>query len=399
MDDLRKTVGQRLAEARKASGLSQQRAAELLGIDRPRLSGMENGERPVDITMLSQLAELYGVSMAYLVGSGEAPKESPTVRLRSSLAERLDGGAVRAELRGFLSFAERYARLWQAAGFPPSEPQLFRRESGSERPKFAAEGDAQELRSRWGLDDTPIGLAIFELLEDHGINVYREPLVEPDIAGAYLEVPDLGPMLFVNARDWPYRQVFTAAHELVHLIYHRGGGVSYKRDESAAETLANEFASAFLMPEAAIKQHLAARAGSSSGVTPEDIIVLHRHFGVSFAAMLVRLKRLRILHPTQYETFKEVQPVRLALSLGYSVAPWEFGYDPDKVPPATRLTWLPRPYVQLVRQALNDGRLSDRQAAKALNLDYEDWVSLQEPHEADAALAQEDLHDAEFAVR
>ena len=399
MDDLRKRVGRCLTEARNESGLSQRRAAELLGIDRPRLSGMENGERPVDISMLSQLAELYGVSIAHLIGSDDAPVHAPSVRLRSALAERLESGEVRVELKGFLGFAERYMKLWRAAKFPISEPQLLRRESGSERPKFASEGDALELRSRWNLDDAPIGRDIFALLEERGVNVYREPLTETRIAGAYLEVPKLGPLIFVNVQDWPYRQVFTAAHELAHLIYHRGGGVSYKRDDSAAESLANEFASAFLMPAESIKQYLAARQNSSGGVTPENVIALHRHFGVSYGAMLVRLKRLRIIHPKQYEAYKEMQPVRLALQLGYNVAPWEFGYDPAKVSPAKRLTWLPRSYVLLVRWAAENNKLSDLQVAKALNLEYKDWIDLQKLREADLAFAQEDLQDAEFTVR
>lgn len=399
MEDLKKLVGQRITEAREASGLTQQRAAELLEIDRPRLSGMENGERPIDITMLSRLANLYGLNMAALVSGGDTEQHSQAVQLRSALATRLDDGEVRTELRGFVGFAERYARLLREAEFVRPEPDLFRREGSRSRHKYEIEGDAEKLRSLWELDDTPVGLGIFDLLDDHGIDAYREPLAETKISGAYLEVPELGSLIFINARDWPYRQVFTAAHELAHLIYHRGGGVSYKGDTTVAEKLANEFASAFLMPAAAIKQHLADRADGAGSVTLETVIDLHRHFGVSFAAMLVRLRRLNIIGAKVFEAFKDTQPVRLALDLGYRVAPWEFGYTPEDVPTAARLSWLPRSYRRLVRHALSDNRISDRQAAKMLNLEYEDWAALQNGREADAELLEDDLDDAESTIR
>lgn len=399
-EKLKMEIGERLTAARKRAGLTQDRAAELIGVDRPRLSGMERGERPVDVLMLSKMCLTYGVSMSSLVAGAEGEQPNRNMQLRSILAEKLDGGEVEALLSGFLKFAERYQRLCAQYQCKPKATDLpdWKDRGSSHTRKFAVEGDAARLRDEWGLDDAPVGLQIFELLEAHGVHVYCQPISDERISGAYLEA-DIGPMLCINAADRPYRQVFTAAHELAHLLYHRGGGVSYKDDRSAEENLANEFASAFLMPESAIKRYLATREARSEGLTAEDVIDLHRSFGVSYAAMLVRLRRLGILTPERYDELKAVQPVWKAQEMGYPLPDWEFDYHPDLLPVQTRVKWLPRTFRALVLRALIAGELTERQAAKYVNLEYEEFVSLRKHPEPDPRLSERDLKEAEDYVK
>src|SRR5712692_3785103 len=56
-------LGLRLQEARKARGMTQQRAAETLGMSRPTYIAIEKGERAVQPRELIRLAELYGRSV------------------------------------------------------------------------------------------------------------------------------------------------------------------------------------------------------------------------------------------------------------------------------------------------------------------------------------------------
>ena len=56
-------LGLRLQEARKARGMTQQGAAEALGVSRPTYIAIEKGERVVQPPELIRLAELYGRSV------------------------------------------------------------------------------------------------------------------------------------------------------------------------------------------------------------------------------------------------------------------------------------------------------------------------------------------------
>lgn len=64
--------GERLAEARRAKGLSQSRLAVALGVSKSAVSRWERGTREPDLRTLSELVELLGVTYAELLSSGEA---------------------------------------------------------------------------------------------------------------------------------------------------------------------------------------------------------------------------------------------------------------------------------------------------------------------------------------
>lgn len=70
-DDDRKTLGERLREAREYLGYSQDQVATFLGVSRSALSLMESGQRKVDALELKKLAGLYKRSVGYFTGEGE----------------------------------------------------------------------------------------------------------------------------------------------------------------------------------------------------------------------------------------------------------------------------------------------------------------------------------------
>lgn len=376
----RKEIGARMSKLREKLGLTQQRAAKMLGIDRARLSGMERGQRPIEAGIISRMARLYGVSAGFLLGLEEEegqPEQPAVFRFRSNLAVQDRA----ADLLGFLTFLERYRWLMEWADEEPFIPDLPRFEYASNTRTYAVEADARRLRNAWGLGDAHIGKKIFGLLEDHGIGVYRQAVPDSDVSGAYYRDDVVGPTIYVNAKEWPYRQVFTAAHELAHLAYEQQSGYSERMGTSSEERICNRFASAFLMPEGAIETHLASRGTRRERIELEDVLSLHRSFGVSYFAMLVRLRALGIIKQDRYEELSQTRPVVEALQHGFIVDEWEFGYDPKRVPFEQRAKWVPRKFVALVQRALNDGELSDRKAAEYLNLTSEEWRSLS--HEPD----------------
>jgi transcriptional regulator with XRE-family HTH domain len=67
-DDDRKTLGERLREAREYLGFSQEEVATFLGVSRSALSLMETGQRKVDALELKKLAGLYKRPVGYFTG-------------------------------------------------------------------------------------------------------------------------------------------------------------------------------------------------------------------------------------------------------------------------------------------------------------------------------------------
>lgn len=67
-------VAQRIKEFREAFGLSQEKLAEILGVSRPTVSQMENGERKICAEELQKLAEIFNVSVDSLLNPGKEPR-------------------------------------------------------------------------------------------------------------------------------------------------------------------------------------------------------------------------------------------------------------------------------------------------------------------------------------
>jgi transcriptional regulator with XRE-family HTH domain len=67
-DDDRKTLGERLREAREYLGFSQEEVATFLGVSRSALSNMETGQRKVEALELKKLAGLYKRTVSYFTG-------------------------------------------------------------------------------------------------------------------------------------------------------------------------------------------------------------------------------------------------------------------------------------------------------------------------------------------
>lgn len=67
--DKRKDIARRLREARRLSGLSQGQVAQMMNLHRPSVSEIEAGNRRVSAEELSRFAEIYEVSVAYLMGA------------------------------------------------------------------------------------------------------------------------------------------------------------------------------------------------------------------------------------------------------------------------------------------------------------------------------------------
>ena len=85
-EERRKAIALRLRLSREMAGLTQGQVAKSLDWHRPTVSEIEAGRRRVSAEELTTLAEMYGVSIPWIVGEGD--EDSSLAANRVKLAAR-----------------------------------------------------------------------------------------------------------------------------------------------------------------------------------------------------------------------------------------------------------------------------------------------------------------------
>lgn len=159
-----------------------------------------------------------------------------------------------------------------------------------------------DIVTKWVQQDGPTNVRA--ILSDLGVDYSEEPT--PSDESGFIEVQDGHFRVVVNSREGRQRRRFTAAHELAHYLMHRdllrqNGRLNRHSDRlfdnrimndeapfsAVHERQANRMAAQILMPAAKLirlRDH---------GIT--DVDRLSDEFGVSKAAMGIRLKTLRLV--------------------------------------------------------------------------------------------------------
>ncbi|MGH9022136.1 MAG: ImmA/IrrE family metallo-endopeptidase [Acidimicrobiia bacterium] len=392
-------LGALLRMRRERAGLSQEVAADAVGINRVLLSYYEAGKRQVPLPTAVSLARLFGTSLEGLVGSEAS--EPATIPVSDILFRATDlalEGSAHAGLRWF----ERHAR-----DFVDLAHELGRDLPGAGRSPFpAAAGTsareasrlARDLRRQLNLAGGPVG-DVFRVADEH-VALWRLPLgadLSEAPSGLFYNHPQIGFCLVVNSDMTLGRQVFTAAHELGHAFFHSHGHdvvVSMAGRDHARERFADAFAGEFLVPGDELRRVAGDLAVWEDIDSPVLVVRLQRHFGVSFATIRVRMRQEKLISQSAFEGLGEVSPSRLARALGYDVQPADMGnyslHPLDRFPAAM---------LSLVRTAVERGVITAGDAAETLGTGLEEVRQLlgrprAEPGER---RAQQDLEDAAFA--
>jgi Zn-dependent peptidase ImmA (M78 family) len=107
-------------------------------------------------------------------------------------------------------------------------------------------------------------------------------------------VGNLNPWQNFPASKTPERGFFDCARELGHLAFCKHGG---PKPTQSAELEANQFSSAFLMPEHDVKAIIPRRV-----ISAKSIIDLKQWWRVSALALVYRLKEIEFLTPWQFRS-------------------------------------------------------------------------------------------------
>lgn len=363
-DDPR-VLGQRLQEARKARGLTQQVAADALRVARTTVVAMEQGARRVQSEELIALAGLYGRSVSELLrpgpvvpGFGIQFRAIVRPEWKADLADDIQSAV--AEFRRWCANYV-YLETLAAADLAPAAPRPY--DVSGLSPDQAGELAARSERNRLGLGDGPIGNLRAVLEGDRGLRVFLLDL-PAKVAGMFSYTREYGPCVAVNRKHPRERRTWTLAHEHGHFVTSpyeadvltaAGPGVS--RSERTADT----FAKHFLLPtEAVTRRHYTLLQEEGGQTTPASIIALADYFGVSFQAMMLRLEELgHVSRGTWQMLDHEGFRVREAQTL--------LGYP--RTAPIESEDAFPRRYLFLAIRAFAAERIGEGQFAELLATD------------------------------
>lgn len=272
---------ERVKQARELCGLTQEELAERIQHDQSLIAQIESGNKQPSDNVLVAIAMATGFPPAFFKKA-----ESPDLPI-GSLLFRAHARLSRQERIQ----AYRYAQiLYEVAAYmanrvkaiPVRVPEL------KPDPTHAA----RVTRSELGLSpDRPIGNLI-NALEKGGVLILALPILLEgrDAFSSWVGTDQSIPVIFLSGGKTGDRLRFNIAHELAHLVMHRG-----RRDEGKElESQAHQFSSEFLMPEEGMRTDLV------PPITLTSLAPLKQKWGVSIQALVKRAKDLEIISPRQY---------------------------------------------------------------------------------------------------
>lgn len=293
-----KAIGERLALARRAQGITQQQVAEMLGVARTTITAIEGGIRSPRPEELVRLARLYDRSVGDLLRATEQSQGlnfGVFFRASGALSDQADEAPLASDIQQFEQFCRWYVELEEKFDdpLPQRYPPIYDPGTGSF--EYAAEDIALSERNRLGLGDGPIG-DLYGLLEtDVGLRIFALSMESSKIAGMFLFREELGGCIAVNRKHPEVRRRWSLAHEYAHFLTDRERAdisVLYSgKRMPREERLADAFAKHFLMPGAGLGRRFEAIRREKEA-TPADVLVLSHLYRVSFEAMILRLEEI-----------------------------------------------------------------------------------------------------------
>ena len=364
------SIASNLARLRMDRQLTQQELAAKAGLSRVALGKIERGAVIPRARTLGLLAVALGVPLGELV-TPVRPLESVRFRARARVHAREQ---ILAEVSKWL---DAYTEL--EAALDERQPFRFAVEHSPGRQGTPVD-DARAARRAVGLaPDEPVR-DICGLLEENGVKLLLLETKRDSFFGLSVGARDGGPAVVVNTWDRisVERWIFTAAHELGHLLLHPS---EYQRDATElpiqAEREADAFASEFLMPEAAFGAEWEETRGHPLLVR---VLKVKRIFRVSYKTVLYRLVESGRENADVWRAFqgqhrrhfgKTLRKADEPAALETSEFAWNWSRSGEPVG-LTRHDFIEDRLSRLVRQGLETKLLSLGRAAEILGLAREE---------------------------
>ena len=305
-------LGERLKDARKARGLTQEAVATKVGILRTTLVAIEKGDRRVTPGELIEMAKMFGRPVGEFV-SKRTNKEPfvPQFRLPPGQQNVTESELTPAVME-FESLARDFVELEEinSAVMRPTFPPTYGLNVPGATPEQRGEEVAAEERTRLGLGDGPVSDLRTLLEEAVGVRVFYVDL-PPKVGGLFACNDELGACIAINRKHPPTRGNWSLAHEYGHFLTTRYiADVSFTHDhwgKQAPERFADAFAKHFLMPRTGVSRRLSDAVTSLGKERPTigAIMSLAHLYHVSAQAMFLRLEELKRIPAGTWNTLRE----------------------------------------------------------------------------------------------
>ncbi|MGM0578224.1 MAG: helix-turn-helix domain-containing protein [Myxococcota bacterium] len=286
-----KSIGERIAKARRDAGMTQHELSQAVGLDRTAVSKLERGQRKLDAMELMAIAQAVHRSVDWLLeigGPGAVPSHrgrgagDTLVEARADTLARDVGLLIRL---GVLEPPSPLARAGEVAG--PAD----------------AERTARDVRQQTGIHGDPIpDLAAFG--ERLGLYTVCEQLGSGLPEGCYMALEDAGVVL-LNGSLPSGRQRFTLAHEIGHHVLQDEYSVDWSvLGDAESERIVNAFAVHLLLPADGLKPRWTGLVQRGLDVRSRAIIVA-AEYGASWTATVPQLARLGLLDEAERAMLSE----------------------------------------------------------------------------------------------
>ena len=332
-------IGERIQQARKASGLSLRAIAEKAGISAMAISKYENNKSTPSSGVLLALAKALGVRTEYFFRHVSAELREVEYRKHSRLPKK-----ILQQIEGdVLEQVERYLDLEEILPVSPIQPfelpeDLLEKVNELDEIEILA----NQLRDAWQLGRNPIQ-DLTGTLEERGIKVFQTQALHDGKFDGLACMVNRAPIIVVGS-EWPGdRQRFTLTHELGHLVLE-----DRINEQLDIEKAANRFAGAFLVPASEVIKELGHKR---TWFEPRELCVLKKAYGLSMGGWLHRAKDLSIVSDATY-----LQMIKFFRKLG-----WHKQEPCDEYPREE-----PQVFIQLVFHALAEDFISESKAAELM---------------------------------
>jgi transcriptional regulator with XRE-family HTH domain/Zn-dependent peptidase ImmA (M78 family) len=391
--------GTRIRALREERKLTQEDLAERLGFkDRQTLSAIETGERRLSAEELLLAAKVLGASLEtftdpfLLIGEGRFSWRQTGVMPARLVDYERDAGRWIAAYRALA--AEQGHR-------PPLDRRSLRLSKASRFEDAVAAGE--RFAAEYELGDVPAERLASVMQEAFGILVLMVDAIA-GVSGAACRLPELDTVL-INRREIVGRRHYDLAHEMFHILTWDTMPpdhieASSERSNNRVEQLANNFASAVLMPG-----NVLARFGGWTEIAGDGLVEKLNETADALTVTASALKwRLVAAGQLSVAVAKSIDDA-LVRNNGHSVpsrgSARSLGrrdFERDEMPLIGLLTTQPdevrgedaatgdlsplfsKPFLQVIARALSEGELSVRRAAGLLDLTIDDLPDLFAAH-------------------
>ncbi len=355
-------MGKELQQARIKRGLTQEDAAKVIDVARTTITAIEKGERRIKAGELIKLAQAFGRQVSDFVRP--SPKIEPfQVQSRGPYTRTdEDATAIATYIDELEQLCRNYLELEQITGSPLMRKYPLEYEIGGLRTAQAAESVAIEERNRLGLGDGPIPILRDILEQDVGLRIFYLPLHPSKFSAIYLYTEQLGGCIAINSLHPEERRRWSLVHDYAHFLVHRYKPTVFIEEGyqrlPESERFADDFALYFLMPTAGLTRRFNDIRRMKEKITPTDLCTLAYYYGVSVAAITLRLEDMHLLPTGIWDKLREggfkVREAQQQLGLGAIPA---------------RDEKLPIRYQYLAVDAFDRALISEGQFAKFLGVD------------------------------